>query len=76
MFDYLAQNFNLVSFSLALSFLLIVSAIGRVLTGYVALAAARRRTKAAQAHLEQVQQKMRSQLTDLKTALREQRDKK
>jgi hypothetical protein len=71
MFDYVIQNFNLVSFSLALSFFLIVSAVGRLATSFVTMNAARRRAKAAKAKLEEMQQKLLGDLKGVREGLKE-----
>jgi hypothetical protein len=71
MLDYVIQNFNLVSFSLALSFFLIISAVGRLASNFIVLNATRRRAKAAKAKLEEMQQKMLADMKGIREGLKE-----
>jgi hypothetical protein len=71
MIDYLAQNFNLVSFSLALSFFLVISAVGRLASNYIVMRATRRRAAAAKAKLEEMQQKMLVDMKGIRDGLKE-----
>lgn len=71
MFEYIAQNFNLVSFSLALAFFLTVSAIGRVLTAYLKLYLAKKNAAKAQAKLAEYQQKLQDHLTGIRQGIGE-----
>lgn len=77
MFNYIIQNFNLVSFSLALSFFLIISAASRIISNYLVLRRARQNAKAADAKLAELQAQLRNKYQGLRQAIQEQKgDKK
>ena len=70
MIDYLVQNFNLLSFSLALSCFLIVAAAGRLVTAYAQLVVTRRRANAAKAKLNVLQQKMLAEMQGIRRSIK------
>jgi|GEM_PF-1425957 len=62
MLDYIVQNFNLVSFVLALSFFLIVSAVSRIISNYIVMRKYQGQAKQAEAELAGFMQRLKHKL--------------
>ncbi len=67
--EYLIQNFNLVSFSLGISFFLIVSAIGQFVTSYIKVKQTRKKANQAQAELERLQDRLKMNREEIRDYL-------
>lgn len=59
MIEYLIQNFNWVSFTLALSFFLIISSLSRIIASYFVMKRAKKKAQIAEAELKRLQGKFR-----------------
>lgn len=69
MIDYIIQNFNLVTFFLALVFFILVSYLYNLIISYIRMKRSKQRVKEAEAELSKLQKQMKQKDKELEKLL-------